>query len=169
MGAPVELRPPFTHRQSVPHPRHSQRRRTSRRRSSCLECSILHSHVLCPLQRDEHIRRYRRISLPTGNLHPTTVQKHALGSLRQELQTHPYTSPALPPISRPPRSQHDPVHLRLLSSSDPHSSHLQPIADWLDTGALPPNPRNLSRPYGAGALTHLAPPQLSAPSSSQPP
>jgi hypothetical protein len=65
--------------------------------------------------------------------------------------------------------QNPTVNLRLLSSSDPLSSHLSPIAVWLDTGALPPNPRNLLRPYGAGALTHIPPPQLSAPSSSQPP
>ena len=69
------------------------------------ERSILHSHVLCPLQRDEHIRRHRRISLPTGNLHPTTVQRHALGPLRQEFQAHPHASPALPPVTRPSRSQ----------------------------------------------------------------
>ena len=30
------------------------------------------------------------------------------------------------------------IHLRLLSDSPPASSHLQPIADWLDTGSLPP-------------------------------
>ena len=32
------------------------------------------------------------------------------------------------------------IHLRLLSDSHPSSSHLQPIAEWLDTGSLPPNP-----------------------------
>jgi hypothetical protein len=30
------------------------------------------------------------------------------------------------------------THLRLLSDSPPASSHLQPIAEWLDTGSLPP-------------------------------
>jgi hypothetical protein len=30
------------------------------------------------------------------------------------------------------------THLRLLSDNLPASSHLQPIADWLDTGSLPP-------------------------------
>ena len=61
------------------------------------------------------------------------------------------------------------VHLRLLSDSAPASSHLQPIADWLDTGTLPPNPKNLTRSYGAGTLAHLNTPLLSAPTSSQPP
>ena len=32
------------------------------------------------------------------------------------------------------------IHLRLMSDSDPSSSHLQPIVDWLDTGSLPPGP-----------------------------
>ena len=105
VGAPVELQPPLTHRQSIPHSGHSQRRRTIRQRSNSHKRCILHSHVLCPLQRDEHIRRHRRISLPTGNFHPTTVQRHALGPLRQEFQAHPHASPALPPVSQPSRSQ----------------------------------------------------------------
>ena len=32
------------------------------------------------------------------------------------------------------------IHLRLMSESHPSSSHLQPIADWLDSGTLPPRP-----------------------------
>jgi hypothetical protein len=61
------------------------------------------------------------------------------------------------------------VHLRLLSNSPPASSHLQPIADWLDTGKLPPDPKNLTPSYGAGTLALLDTPLLSAPTSSQPP
>ena len=101
----MELQQPFTHRQSIPRSRHTQRRRTIRHRSSSHERSILHSHVLCPLQRDDHIRRNRRIPLPTGNLHPTSIQRHALGPLRQEFQAHPHPPPALPPLTRPSRSQ----------------------------------------------------------------
>ena len=44
------------------------------------------------------------------------------------------------------------IHLRLLSNSAPASSHLQPIADWLDTGTLPPRAEHPPSP------THLPEP-----------
>ena len=32
------------------------------------------------------------------------------------------------------------LHLRLMSDSDPTTSHLSPISAWLNTGSLPPGP-----------------------------